>query len=182
MVVYNRRRDMSPRDVGSFVAPLVGQDIEFGFSVHQDYSVGVEFSLHGKPYSFNFTRWKGATAQAKFLGLFFRSKQRDSIEFGSITLDTGGLPVFNMTEQQRIAAVAQASRDIITTLDLIVHEFERSVLDYAVWYREKHPETSTYGELITLMCCHSIVHSDFMAPNIMYPVIQFVDDQSGDVI
>jgi hypothetical protein len=164
---------MAPRDVGSFVADLLGQHIEFSYSVKQDYSVNLEFSLHGKPYSFNLTRWKGSVAQAKFLGLFFQSGQRDATEYGNITIDGDGLPVYYMTEEQRIAAVLQASRDIISTLDLIVKAFERSVLDYAVWYREKHQETNTYGELITLMCCHSIVHSYFMAPNITYPLIQF---------
>lgn len=171
---------MAPRDVGSFIASLTGHDIEFRYSVKQDYSVSLEFMLHGKPYSFSFTKWKGAIDQAKFLSSFFRSRERDAEQYGIASVDSNGLPVFTMTEEQRVAAVVQASRDVITTLDMIVHEFVRSVLDYAVWYREKHPESNTYGELITLVCCHSIVHSDFMAPNITYPLIQFPDDQSGE--
>lgn len=171
---------MAPRDVGSFIHQLWGHHIEFAYTVRQDFSVTVGFSLTGKPYSFNLTRWKGPSAQAKFLNLFFKSKRRDARTYGTTAIDEDGLPSYAMSEEQRIAAVVQASKDVIWTLDRIVHEFERSVLDYAVWYREKHPETNTYGELITLMCCHAIVHSDFMAPNISYPLVRFPDEQTGD--
>lgn len=165
-----------PRDVGSFIKGLGGQDLEFTYTVRGDYSVTLGFTVRGKPYSFNLTRWKGATAQARFLGLFFAHKPRDAGLFGAEVTGQDDLPVYRMTEEQRIAAVVQASKDVIWTLDRITHEFERSVLDYAVWYREKHPETNTYSELITLVCCHAIVHSDFMAPNISYPLVQFAEE------
>ena len=48
-------------------------------------------------------------------------------------------------------------------------------LDYVCWHREKHPETDTYAQLITLVCCHCIVHADFLAHNLNYELILFPD-------
>jgi hypothetical protein len=78
-----------------------------------------------------------------------------------------------MEDEHRVAAVVQACKDVIHTLDRILAAYERSVLDYACWYREKHPETDTYSQLITLVCCHCIVHSDFLAPNLNYELVVF---------
>ena len=78
-----------------------------------------------------------------------------------------------MTHAQRIAAVVQGATDVTSTLNTIVHEFPRSVLDYATWYCDTHPETNTYRELITLVCCEAIVDSKFTAPNVTFPLLQF---------
>ena len=170
---------MPSKAIGSFFSSLLGSDIEFRYTVHQDWSASIGFTLFGKLYSFSCTRWKGVAAQTKFLGLFFRARERDSEVHGAVNVGENDLLNFNINDEQRVAIIVQACRDVITTLHMILQNFERSVLDYAVWYREKHPETNTYGELITLVCCHCIVHTDFMSPNLMYDLIQFPDEQLG---
>ena len=64
--------------------------------------------------------------------------------------------------------------DIMRHLDQIFTAHKRSVLDYAVWYREKkHKDADTYAHFIQLVTCHCIVHADFLAPGITYDVVPF---------
>lgn len=167
---------MAPLASSQFIAHLSDNDVRFDYTVYQDYAMVVSFTLRSKAYSFNLTRWKGARAQFKFLDSFHSFMVRDETMFGSRIVEEDGIR-FDMSVEQRINAVVQGAIDVIFTLNKIVHAFERSVLDYAVWYREKRPQTDTYSQLITLMCCHSIVHSDFMAPGIAYPLVQFADEE-----
>ena len=166
------QEQMAPRLTGEFKQMLQDIEIQFRFSVKQDYAVSLEFTMRGKPYSFNLIRWK-QKGQSKFLPLFHEHSGRVLEEFGQIIYTDDMMPVFQMTEDQHVAAVLQATKDVLTTLDKIVQHYERSVLDYCVWYRENHQETGTYSELITLMCCHCVVHSNFLAPNISYEIIKF---------
>ena len=68
----------------------------------------------------------------------------------------------------------QAVLDIIRHLDQIFQANKRVVLDYAVWYRDKNKEVDTYTQFIQLVTCHCIVHSDFLAPGVTYPIVHFV--------
>lgn len=67
----------------------------------------------------------------------------------------------------------QAVVDIMCHLDQIFRANKRSVLDYAVWYREKHKDADTYAQLIQLVTCHCIVHADFLAPGVTYDIVPF---------
>jgi hypothetical protein len=78
-----------------------------------------------------------------------------------------------MTRNQKIRMVRQACEDLMQCLDLLVQKYARSILDYAVWYREKHTESDTYCEYITLVCAHSIAHTKFLAPNVRWELVRF---------
>ncbi len=166
--------DMAPREQGMFHALLQDHPVGYRYSVHRDFSVSLEFTLRGRPYSFRLTKWKQG-GQATFLPLFFQHEPRDPATFGSMTMSEDLTPSYDQSEAQHVAAVVRAAKDVVRCLDQILRAYERSVLDYAVWYREKHPETGTYNQLITLVCCHCIVHSDFLAPAISYPLLTFTD-------
>lgn len=173
--LYATQEAMAPWCQTAFVLPVRGYATSFSCTVHEDFRASICFSFFGKPYSFSCTRWKGTVAQTKFLTLFFDGYSRAPEMFGRmiIPVEEGGIATFDMNEDQRVAAVVQACKDVIFTLDLILSSYECSVLDYACWYREKHPETDTYSQLITLVCCHCIVHSDFLAPNISYELVVY---------
>ena len=163
---------MAPREQGTFVVTLQGSQVACSYTVHHDYAVALEFNLRGKPYSFRLTKWK-QKGQATFMPLFFNHCARDQAAFGTLTYSADMLPSYQQTEAQHVAVVVQATKDVMLCLDQIVHAFERSVLDYAVHYREKHQETDTYAQYITLVCCHCITHSDFLAPQVTWPLLQF---------
>ena len=76
--------------------------------------------------------------------------------------------------EQKVNAVLQAVKDIFACLDKICVKYQRSVLDYALWYREKHrPATCSYSHFITLVTCHCLARVDFLAPNIAWDLVQF---------
>jgi hypothetical protein len=52
---------------------------------------------------------------------------------------------------------------------------QREIIDYAVWYREriKGDETTLYSKYITVMTCHNIVHTSFMAGRVTYDLVEF---------
>ena len=58
-------------------------------------------------------------------------------------------------------------------LDKIGTHHQRSVLDYAVWYRDKHLGRATYSEFITLVTCECVVGAEFVVPNQRWELVQF---------
>lgn len=78
-----------------------------------------------------------------------------------------------MTVSQKLNCVEHGCRDFVTCLGQIGTVHQRSMLEYAVWYRELHVNPATYEQFITLMTCHCIVLNDFMAPNVLWTVVEF---------
>eukprot|EP00798_Chlamydomonas_sp_ICE-L_P006050 gene6050-biopygen1164 len=72
-------------------------------------------------------------------------------DYGSLTVDDSGVPTFNMTTAQKVNAVIQGAKDVMACVDEIGTRHQRSVLDYAVWYREKHTCWDTYENYITML-------------------------------
>lgn len=102
---------------------------------------------------------------------------RDATEFGTVVEDDDGVLEINVTTEQKIATVMHAAQDVISYLDQILRVHNRNVVDYAIWYIEKHPEEETYSQLIMLLTCHCIVQSEFLAPDEQWQLVEFTDIQ-----
>ena len=63
---------------------------------------------------------------------------------------------------------------MIGHVDRIWRKNKRSILDYAVYYREKYPQTETYAQYMSLVTCHCIVQADFLSPDVFWEVVPFV--------
>lgn len=129
------------------------------------------FTYMHRPYEFEMTKWSG-TGQASFLlriNEYYSNHPTAPQSFGTVAAD--GTPTVD--HNQRIAAAVRAAEDVFLTLNLILDVHGREILDYAVWYRERHPEVDTYAKLITLVTCHCIIHSDFLAGTVAYELVQF---------
>ena len=140
--------------------------------IQNNYKASLDFGLHGSTYTFNITRWMGG-GMSNFLTMFHAHAVRDPVRFGTVVIGGDGTPTLNVDMTQKLAAVQQACSDILACLTKLTDIHKRAILDYAVWYREKHKEETTYSEFITLLTCHNIVHSDFMAPDARWEVVQF---------
>ena len=68
----------------------------------------------------------------------------------------------------------QAVCDIMAHMDRIWRKYKRSVLDYAVFFRERHQAADTYEEYMSLVTCHCIVHADFLSPDVAWEVVPFL--------
>lgn len=130
----------------------------------QTYEVDINFVYANAQYTFRVTRWS-RNGMRLFLALFHEYENRDPIVFG--TMD--GV----LTSSQKINCVLRASIDVMACLNKITTRIQSSVLDYAVYYRERKGSYETYSKYITTVTCHNIVHAHFMGGNISWPNIEF---------
>ena len=156
----------------TFTTSIMGVEVEVKTTVKGTYETTFDFTLHGDPYTFVITKWS-RRGFAKLGTLFFNAAGRDADIFGVFSEATDGTVSFSMDTEQKVNVVEQAVKDVIATIDKIGIHHKRAVLDYAVWYREKHQEMTTYAEYITWVACCAIVHVNFMAPNVSWEVVKF---------
>lgn len=159
---------------GTLSVLLGGVNLPVYYKIFQNNAVVAHFNYLGSDYNFSITRWKQkafSTFKAKF-----HEKYSDSVKYGSsfVDPDTGDIISSQNSSKQNTEIVIKSVQDIFLYLDTILQQQPRSILDYAVWYREKHyDKLDTYEKYIQLVTCHCIVHSDFLAGNIHWKIIPF---------
>ena len=180
----------------NYQTTLFGNSVNATIVIENTYKTSIEFNLFGLPYSFLITAWSSRGFK-KYAELFHKAKARDATKYGLIIensaknyqsefledpTDIEALPDGSlvpkstakpMTTIQKLNIIETASINILECLDLIGLVHQRSVIDYCVWYRENHDE-DTYQQAITKLTSHCVVHTDFMAPNISWQVVEYV--------
>lgn len=151
----------------SFTCTLVGNSTPVSVDIMTSFAATVNFSFLGHPYMFSVTKWS-RRGQAQFYSIF-HEVQRDEDLFG--TLEADG--TVKKTTEQKLNCIVQAIKDVMFCLNIITETHQRSVLDYAVYFREKVPDDDTYGHYITLITCHCIVHQHFIYPSAQFTVVKF---------
>ena len=147
-------------------ATIMGVVVRVKLTIMATYVATIDFTMHGWPYTYTITKWSGR-GFAEFGTLFFKASERDPSQFGEFDEACG------MDTEQKLNMIEQGVKDILSCVDQIGCHYGRSVLDYAVWYREMHPEVDSYEQYITRMACCAIAHVDFLAPNIHWDVVLF---------
>ena len=168
---------------GTFSSMLGDVKVVVDFTIYQDNAADAHFVYLGSDYNFSMTRWKQKSFSA------FRAKfhevYTDTVKYGSTEVDpdTGDVVTSSSTATQNKSTVLRAIKDVFLYLDSLLQQQPRSILDYAVWYRENKPtDLGSYAKYIQLVTCHCIVHSDFLAGNFKWEVLEFVPDPSKDVV
>jgi hypothetical protein len=153
---------------------LMSTWVPVSLKVYSTYLCIVDFSLYGQPYTFTIDKWRSSRLR-KFLEMFHAHASRVIDQFGCILSDSEGNLSNNMDVRQKVNAAVQGCKDVMGCLDKIAKHYKRSVLDYAVWYRERRPrrDDEGYSQFITLLICHLIVHADFLAPNVQWELVEF---------
>lgn len=164
-------------DTRSMSLLLGGVACVVNFKVAHSYAVTADFLLHGKPYTFNFTKWR-SNGMARFLRTFY-SMPRNAALFGTVTIDDEGELTSAPNLSQKIEAVIQAATDVFSCVDSIMKVHGHGVLDYAIWYREHYTKEDTYIDYITKMACHAIVHSNVVAPSVTWELVKFMPQPSS---
>ena len=87
------------------------------------------------------------------LALFHeREEERDPAMFGTVD----GV----LASSQKIYCVLRASIDVMAYLNKMTTRIQSSVLDYAVYYRERKGSYETYSKYITTVTCHNIIYGE----------------------
>lgn len=173
---------------------LRGNLIPVDVNIANTYKASIDFSLFGTAYTFTIERWAKRGLNG-YLIFFHSFAARDTTQFGFKTEDASGVVNFYeddtdlvmnadgtftagpgakpMTMFQKLNCIEQGCRDILTCLEQIGSTHQRSMMEYAVWFRETYQTPADYSDFITLMTCHSILQNDFMAPSIVWTLVKF---------
>jgi hypothetical protein len=151
---------------------IMGLKIDVKLTIWDNYLTSFDFTILGSPYTFVITKWSGR-GFAKFGTLFFNASERDTQQFGTFGQSSDGTVHFSMDAEQKLNMIKQGVKDILTCIDKICCHYQQSVLDYAVWYNEKHPEMDSYEQYITRVTCRAIAQVEFLAPNVNWDVVRF---------
>ena len=176
-----------------FQGQILGNTVPIAIEVLNTYTSTIDFTLFGSTYTFTIERW-ARRGLNKFLRLF-HSIPRDQVLYGVTTEDANGNYEFfedytdlqdngdetfikgpgakALTTIQKLNIVEQGCKDVISCLNQIGTMHQRSILEYCVWYSESYPVPDTYYQYITLVTSNSVIHNDFMAPNITWSVVEF---------
>jgi hypothetical protein len=156
----------------TFDSTILSTTVPVTVQVAVSYGATMEFTLLGRSYTFCVHKTGGRSTDC-FIKSFHSYTKRNVPAFGEVGINATGGVVVNMSTTQKVAAVVQACKDIVICLDKIMSVYQGSVVDYALWYREKHPEFNDYSSLISLVTCHCIVHAGIMSPCIPCIVVKF---------
>ena len=153
---------------------VLGTNIRVHVKIFASWLTTLDFNFQGCPYTFIIDRWRSRNFGG-FLRLFFAHGDRDEHQFGALIDDGAGNTRAEMDITQKKATVMQAVRDVLTCLAQIAETYQRSIVDYALWYRERRvDEEMTYKQFITRVTCNQIVHTDFMAPaGLAWELVEF---------
>ncbi|PNH03859.1 hypothetical protein TSOC_010042 [Tetrabaena socialis] len=124
----------------------MGHNTKVNFKIRNNYKVSARFTSQGTEYDFNMKNWKRTGEE--------------------VTVD------FNYFAEQVLNILKYAVVEVFRCAEEIICQNRRSVVDYAIMHREQGKQ-STYEEYIHLVACHCLVHSNFHAPNVVFPPVDF---------
>ena len=150
------------------VVNLVGVRTSINLAYRPRGEIHVTFTFMRIVYTFEFKSFSGR-GTTQFLETFFEIERDQNVfgRFGSTGLYEGDA---DKIQNCRLVAIVDAFK----TLDLITTKYQRSTIEYAIWFREtgfKHSQQD-YGDYIAKMVCHCIVHQSFTQPDFLYDVVK----------
>lgn len=165
----------------------MGHRTKVDFKIKNNYEVNATFQNSGTMYTFNMKRWaKTGSDVAKALSSFnyfvllFNSRFGNQVDFCSVTVeqlpDGGENTLIQHSSQQIVNILKYAAVNVFQCAEQIITRSRRCVLDYAIFHRELGKQ-ATYEEYIHLVACHCLVHSNFHAPNIQFPAVDFCSEE-----
>ena len=147
-------------------------------SVESSGVVVCNFSCMRRPYTFRFTAW--SVWPIAFHDAFFKQYPGSSAVYGRWVTERDSSQL-HQTPEQKMHMFERATRDVFACLSDIVERNRKSVLGYAVWFRENVRGDSTYAWLVTYVACCAIVHSNFLARDVTFPDIRFQSSGTDEV-
>lgn len=101
--------------------------------VHMNCKMKAMFTLLGRSYEFNLTKWSG-NGRLSFLQLFLTHYTSPSMNCGSIQDNEEGFPVVSATKEQWVNVMKKAVVDVFACLSKLIQYAGRSIIDYAAGF------------------------------------------------
>lgn len=167
----------------SFTSDVTNQftRIKFGeligkvdLKIMSNYVAEVTFTMMNQKYEFKILNWNTKLKIEKFALIFF-DKFGDSPMAG---LTKNGV-MANMDQEIRMM-IKYSVYDIFVCLQQIIMEQERSVIDYAMFFRKANEKyglgPQTYEAVVHLIACHFLVHERFLTPGVQFDLVRFCEE------
>jgi hypothetical protein len=141
----------------SFTETILSSSANINLTVFGNLRIEMVFTWERTSYNFIITKWMGVKFQTSARA-FLQHTNRDSSKFGSFKED-GAVAI---TTRQRRELLIQFCFDFVSTIKMIISNYPSSLLDYAVWYRDKRPRDpcrSDYTELVTVTACECLINA-----------------------
>ncbi|KAI3647666.1 hypothetical protein MP228_007887 [Amoeboaphelidium protococcarum] len=141
---------------------LLGENVAVEMLVNGYWEVILDFSWRRDPFTSIIKSWSRRLLNG-FLALFHGHSQRDANSFGTMTDED----VVHMSLQQKKNAITHAVRDLFVILGELIIANGRSLIDYAIWFRDRRGgDKSSYPLQLEQIACNCVIHGEILAPNI----------------
>ncbi|KXZ42435.1 hypothetical protein GPECTOR_147g19 [Gonium pectorale] len=137
-------------------------------------------------YTFHMTKWaktcgtvQAATSSFDYFANLLMAKFSERSDFGTKTVemvDGAEVTITRRTPEQILNVIKYATMEVFTCTECFIQKYRRSVLDYAIFHRARGKH-KTHEQYIHLVACHCLTHSNFHAPNVDYPLVDFCIDE-----
>lgn len=166
---------------GSFTTKIARNDTKVNLKILNNYEVKATFTSRGQEYTFKMLRWKEENKKPissfnKFAQLLLERFGDTSDNFGKVTTD-GSTQTIEITKEQTINILKYACVDVFMCAEEIIVAHRRSLLDYCVYHIEREV-ADTYEKYIHLVACNCLVHSNFLAPSVTFPEVEFFSSEA----
>ena len=173
---------------GHFRTPILSVNTRVDFEIRNNYEVIATFLCQDVKYTFHMKKWakaretvQTAASSFNFFASLLTERFSQCSDFGTEVVDEkdgGSVITVERTAQQILNIIKYATRDVFICAENIIQKYRRAVLDYASFHRERGSgKPGSYEEYIHLVACQCLTHSNFQAPNVDYPLVDFCLDE-----
>jgi hypothetical protein len=152
----------------AFPVSFLGSGILVTMTLYDNKKTILDFECIGSSHRLVIEDWMEQRFST-FLQMFFKDKRRDPAMYGMVENDA----VIDLTYENKVNAIIQACKDIMTCLEQICQKYWVNLLSYSSWYLRTGKQYDSYSSYITFVTVHAIVHSDFLAANIQWELVEF---------
>lgn len=172
---------------GTFRTSIMGHRTRVDIRIRDNYEVKASFTCQGTRYEFIMKKWSMTgtdvtRAISTFNHFAFLVDQRfgEQAAFGTLhteTLPDGSISQSVQRSREQITNILKyATVSVFICTEQILGQHRRCVLDYAIFHRERGRQ-ATFEEYVHSVACHCLVHSNFHAPNMSYPLVDYCSDE-----
>mmetsp|Transcript_1855 Transcript_1855/g.4913 ORF Transcript_1855/g.4913 Transcript_1855/m.4913 type:complete len:210 (-) Transcript_1855:91-720(-) len=172
---------------GTFHTNVMGHRTKVYFRIRDNYEVKASFSCQGSKYEFVMKKWSETSADVtravstfNQFALLVDQRFGEQAAFGTLrteTLQDGSISQSVQRNREQIINILKyATVSVFICTEEILGQHHRCVLDYAIFHRERGKQ-ATFEEYIHLVACHCLVYSNFHAPNMTYPLVDYCSDE-----
>jgi hypothetical protein len=163
---------------GTFSTLIATVNSQVKYEIHDNYEIKATFrSPRSIAYKFIMNKWvENNHAFNTFARLILNTFSEETTSFGSITRTNDSIS-YNYGQNEIVNMLKYSMLQVFICTEEIIIMHQRTLLDYAMYHRDRFGYPNTYEEYIHLVACQCLVDSSYFVPGIDFPVVEYVDTE-----